>query len=39
MAAWPPSGPAVRQFLGTAARYGYWNATPEENAEVGLRLG
>lgn len=33
---WPPSGDAVERFLAIAERYGYWNATPEENAEVGL---
>jgi quercetin dioxygenase-like cupin family protein len=27
------------RFLATAERYGYWNATPQENAEVGLQLG
>ena len=31
----PPPVPDER-FLATAERYGYWNATPEENAEVGL---
>lgn len=34
----PPSPEAVRHFLATAQRYGYWNATPEENALVGLSL-
>jgi quercetin dioxygenase-like cupin family protein len=38
-AAWPPSDEAIARFLATAARYGYWNATPEENAAVGLHLG
>jgi quercetin dioxygenase-like cupin family protein len=28
----------LKRFLATADRYGYWNATPEENAEVGLYL-
>jgi quercetin dioxygenase-like cupin family protein len=37
--AWPPSDAAVRKLLETSERYGYWNATPEENAQVGLRLG
>ena len=32
----PPSPDAVQHFLDTSERYGYWNATPEENAEVGL---
>jgi quercetin dioxygenase-like cupin family protein len=33
-------GPAdvLERFLETAERYGYWNATPEENAAVGLAL-
>ncbi|RVB75357.1 MULTISPECIES: cupin domain-containing protein [unclassified Mesorhizobium] len=34
----PPSAEAVQHFLKTAAAYGYWNATPEENASVGLSL-
>jgi quercetin dioxygenase-like cupin family protein len=36
-----PSGPSseeIRHFLETAERYGYWNATAEENAQVGLSL-
>ncbi len=36
--AWPPTPEAIQQFLDTAERYGYWNATPEENAAVGLHL-
>jgi quercetin dioxygenase-like cupin family protein len=28
----------IRHFLQIAERYGYWNATPEQNAEVGLSL-
>jgi mannose-6-phosphate isomerase-like protein (cupin superfamily) len=36
---WPPSEADVQRFLEVAERFGYWNATPEENAEVGLRLG
>jgi hypothetical protein len=32
----PPD--AIRHFLETAERYGYWNASPEENAQAGLRL-
>lgn len=31
-----PSGDPIEHFLATAERYGYWNATPEENAAVGL---
>jgi quercetin dioxygenase-like cupin family protein len=34
----PPSDDDVRRFLETAERYGYWNATPEENARVGLAV-
>jgi quercetin dioxygenase-like cupin family protein len=33
-----PSGETIRHFLQTSARYGYWNATPEENARVGISL-
>lgn len=31
-----PAADPLRHFLETSERYGYWNATPEENAEVGL---
>jgi quercetin dioxygenase-like cupin family protein len=34
-----PSDDAVRHFAETAARYGHWLATPEENAAVGLHVG
>lgn len=34
----PPSDEAIRHFLQVADRYGYWNATPEENARVGIRF-
>jgi quercetin dioxygenase-like cupin family protein len=34
----PPSQETIEHFLETAKRYGYWNATPEENAAVGLGL-
>jgi quercetin dioxygenase-like cupin family protein len=34
----PPSAEAIQRFLETAARYGHWNATPEENAQVDLSL-
>jgi quercetin dioxygenase-like cupin family protein len=38
-AAVPPVTPeTLRHFQETAQRYGYWNATPEENAEIGLAL-
>jgi hypothetical protein len=36
--AWPPQPEAIDQFLETAGRYGYWNASPEENAAAGLEL-
>jgi quercetin dioxygenase-like cupin family protein len=35
-AAGPPSEEQIEHFLATAERYGYWNATPEQNAELGL---
>jgi hypothetical protein len=35
----PPDDATIQRFLATSERYGYWNATPEENAEVGLQLG
>jgi quercetin dioxygenase-like cupin family protein len=34
----PPTPEAIARFLAVAERYGYWNATPEQNAEVGLAL-
>jgi quercetin dioxygenase-like cupin family protein len=34
----PPSDEAIEHFLETSERYGYWNATPEENAEVEVPL-
>jgi mannose-6-phosphate isomerase-like protein (cupin superfamily) len=34
----PVSREAIERFLAVAARYGYWNATPEENARVGISL-
>ncbi len=34
----PPSPEAIERFLKVAARYGYWNATPEENASYGIAL-
>jgi len=33
-----PSGDPLATFLATAARYGYWNASPEENAAIGIDL-
>jgi quercetin dioxygenase-like cupin family protein len=35
---WPPPEHALQRLLETCERYGYWNATPEENARVGLGL-
>jgi quercetin dioxygenase-like cupin family protein len=34
----PPLEEELQRFLETADRYGYWNATPEENARVGLAM-
>jgi hypothetical protein len=34
----PPSPEALQQFQEVSARYGYWNATPEENARAGIDL-
>ena len=34
----PPSADRVQRFLATSARYGYWNASPEENARAGISL-
>ena len=28
----------LARFAAVSARYGYWNATPEENAAVGIRM-
>jgi quercetin dioxygenase-like cupin family protein len=33
-----PSPDEIQHFLKTAERYGYWLATPEENAAVGISL-
>ncbi len=33
-----PSEEQLARFLAVAERYGYWNATPEENAAVGISL-
>ena len=38
LAPMPPSAEVLRHFMETAARFGYWNATSEENAEVGIVL-
>ena len=34
----PPTPDNIRRFLEIAARYGYWNATPAENAAAGISL-
>ncbi len=33
---WPPTPTALKRFVEAARRYGHWNASPEENARVGL---
>jgi uncharacterized RmlC-like cupin family protein len=33
-----PSPERLQHFLATAVAFGYWNASPEENARVGLHL-
>jgi quercetin dioxygenase-like cupin family protein len=32
----PPSAKVIKRFLEASQRYGYWHATPEENASVGI---
>jgi hypothetical protein len=34
----PPTPEEMKTFLGTVARYGYWVASPEENAAIGVSL-
>ena len=34
----PPGPDEIQRLLKTAHRYGYWFATPEENASVGITL-
>ena len=34
----PPTLDEIQHFLETARRYGYWFATPEENASVGITV-
>jgi quercetin dioxygenase-like cupin family protein len=34
----PPAPDEIQKFLETARRYGYWFATPEENASVGITV-
>ena len=38
LGAGPPTADAVEHFLETARRYGHWNASPEQNAAIGIRL-
>lgn len=35
----PPTLEAIEKLFSIAARYGYWMASPEENAAIGLRIG
>jgi len=32
----PPTAEDLERFAAVSARYGYWNATPEGNAAVGI---
>jgi uncharacterized RmlC-like cupin family protein len=34
----PPTPEVMTRFLETSRRYGYWNATPQENAAIGIQL-
>ena len=34
----PPSPDEIERFIKTAKRYGYWLATPEETASLGISL-
>ena len=34
----PPTLEYLAHFAAVSAKYGYWNATPEENAAVGIHL-
>jgi hypothetical protein len=34
----PPAPDEIQRLLETARRYGYWFATPEENASVGITI-
>jgi quercetin dioxygenase-like cupin family protein len=35
----PPTPEDLARFLALSDQYGYWNASPEENAAVGIHLG
>jgi hypothetical protein len=34
----PPTPEELARFAAICARYGYWNATPEENAAIGIHF-
>jgi quercetin dioxygenase-like cupin family protein len=34
----PPTPEELARFAAVSARYGYWNATPAENAAVGIQM-
>lgn len=34
----PPTPEAIQEFFQLAAKYGYWLASPEENAAIGLSI-
>lgn len=34
----PPTPEELAHFAAVSARYGYWNATPEENAAAGIQM-
>jgi hypothetical protein len=34
----PVTPEELARFAAISARYGYWNATPEENAAVGIQM-
>ena len=35
----PPTPEAMQELFRVAAKYGYWLASPEENAAIGLKIG
>jgi mannose-6-phosphate isomerase-like protein (cupin superfamily) len=38
LGAGPPSAEAIQRFMEIALRYGHWNASPEQNAAIGISL-
>jgi quercetin dioxygenase-like cupin family protein len=34
----PPTSEELARFSAISAKYGYWNATPEENAAIGIQM-